>query len=343
MNHAAEPTEAGDLRPFVSVVLPVRNEASGISAALAALRQQTYPRHLIEIVVIDGRSTDRTAEIVGELARVDPRIRLVDNPAGVTPAGLNAGIAVARGDVIIRMDGHAIAQPDYVEQAVRLLEATGAWSVGGIMNKVGTSPTQQANALAASSPLGVGDAKHNYAKEAGWAETVFLGGWPRWVFDRVGLFDEELVRNQDDEHAFRIRQAGGRIWFDPSLVVKYTSRQGVSAIFEQYRQYGYWKVRVFQKHRGAARARHFVPATFVAAVVFGLVTAPWWRPGAAFLTATVGSYVLVVGGGTMLMDVPGTSRWRVCVSIAAMHVGYGIGFWQGLIAFRSLAVRRQEG
>jgi succinoglycan biosynthesis protein ExoA len=329
---SADPSSGAAL-PRVSVVLPARNEAKSIEAAIRALTAQTYPPDLLEILVVDGRSTDGTGDIVRELGRGDRRIRLIDNPAYVTPAALNAGIAAAGGEVIVRMDGHARAEPDYVERAVETLRKTGAWSVGGQMHKTGETPAQRANAVAASSPVGVGDAAHNYATEARWAETVFLGTWPRWVFDRVGLFDEELVRNQDDEHAYRIRAAGGRIRYEPSLVVHYAARPGLTALFEQYRQYGYWKVRVFQKHPKAARWRHFIPAAFVGALTIGALAAPWSRLGGTILGTTAASYLMVIGSAIGRMQTPGTSRPRVMAAIATMHAGYGIGFWQGIVAF----------
>jgi GT2 family glycosyltransferase len=292
----------------------------------------------LEILVVDGGSRDSTRDIVSDLGQADPRVRLVDNPARITPAGLNAGIRAASGDVIVRMDGHAEAAPDYIERGVRVLSESGAWAAGGRMDKVGSTAAQQANAIAASSPIGVGDSAHNFATDARWVETVFLGMWPRWVFDRVGLFDEELVRNQDDEHAYRIRAAGGRIRYDPSLVVRYHARPGVRTIFEQYRQYGYWKVRVFQKHPKAARWRHLVPAGFVGALAIGALTAPWSRPGTALLLGTLASYTTVIGGATAVMETPGTTRSRVFVAIVALHLGYGLGFWQGVAHFATRPV-----
>jgi len=327
-------------QPFVSVVIPARNEALHLGACLSALGLQTYPAELIEIIVADGASTDATADVVTRAARVDSRIRLINNPRGRTASGLNAAIREARGEVVLRMDGHAVPTREYVQRCVGLLGADDAvWAVGGRMLKSASTRLGRAIAAASSSPFGVGDSPFHYADSVRTVESVYLGCWPRWVFDRVGMFDEELVRNQDDEFSYRIRRAGGTILFDPAIEVRYRPRESLSALFDQHRQYGYWKVRVFQKHPKSVRWRHLVPGLLTAVLATG-VFFPISR--AAALPAAVAAAAYGVGAALAASSVaarsPGLRVRDVVAAYGAMHFGYGIGLWQGLA--RWLPMRR---
>ncbi len=332
-----------DPEPLVSVVLPVRNEARSIDACLSSLVAQDIDPSMVEILVVDGGSEDETPKIVMRWASHDRRIRLLRNPARITPSALNIGIRAARGSVIARMDGHAEASPDYLSLGTVDLAETGAWSVGGQMLRRGWDPTARAIASVTMSPFGVGDSSHNYSRDPMWAETVFLGMWPRWVFERIGLFDEELVRNQDDELSYRIREAGGRIWFDPRIVVSYRPRSNLPGLYRQYRQYGMWKVRVLQMHPRALRWRHWVPmlwiGTLVGCTLLGFAAPEAWLVG---LLAVI-SYVLVIGLASIRTASPEVPSWRLFATFATLHVGYGIGFWQGLVRFAPRWLSRRAG
>lgn len=299
---------------------------------LAALLGQSYPRDLIEILVADGNSTDGTRELVRTASKGDGRIRLLDNPSGRTPTALNIGIKAANGSVICRMDGHAIPADDYVERCVAVLKATGAWCVGGQMQKAGATLIGQAIALAATSRFGVGDSAFHYATSARAVESVFLGCWPKDVFRIVGLFDPELIRNQDDEFSYRIRQAGGTIWFDPSIRVRYFARDSLHGVFSQHRQYGMWKVRVFQKHARAVRWRHLVPGALVASLALGLL-GPLFAPAGYVALTAAGAYLVALAFVVerVRSKDAGVRRAHLFGAFAAMHLGYGIGFWQGLL------------
>lgn len=332
-NHNHAGVRLGLSTPLVSIVVPTRNEAATIEACLDALRKQDYPADQLEILVVDGLSTDDTRELVAAIAAADGRVRLLDNEQRVTPAAFNLGIRMARGGVIGVMSAHGIPALDYVSLAVRDLQERDAWCVGGRIDRVATTPVQRAIAAATSSPFGVGDASHNYRTTAGWVDTAFPGMWPRWVFDKVGLFDPELVRNQDDEFSYRIREAGGRVWYSPDVVVSYVPRGSFRSLFSQYRQYGLWKVRVFQKHRGAARIRHLIPAVWVASLISGIVLAVVAFP-AILITLIAGvPYVAVMTVASLRLRRDGTSVWSVFRALACLHLGYGVGFWQGLIRF----------
>ena len=309
-------------RPTAAIVVAARNEERTLGACLDALLAQTYPA---EIVVADGVSEDGTRGVAQQRG-----VRVVDNPGRIAATGFNAGIEATSSDVVGIMSAHAVPALDYVERGIHLLRTTGAWGVGGRIVRTATSPTQRAIALASSSRFGVGDARHNYSETGQWVETAFPGLWPRWVFDEVGLFDPELVRNQDDELSDRIREAGGRIWYDPELKVAYEPRASLRALFEQYRQYAFWKPRVFRKHPGSIRPRHLVPSAWLACLAAGSVGAG--TPLRWLLVPSVGLYGLLIGAAGLRLG--GRQAPRIAATLVAMHAGYGLGMLQGLIRLR---------
>lgn len=329
--------------PIVSVVIPVRNEAAFIDRCLRSIVVQDIGVDAVEILVVDGGSTDDTRDRVRAWISEVPFVRLMDNPSRITPAALNIGIRAATGSVIARMDGHSEAPPDYLSRGLMDLTQTGAWAVGGQMRRVGTTPTTDAIAAATMSPFGVGDAAHNFATEPMWAETVFLGMWPRWVFERVGLFDEELVRNQDDEFSYRIREAGGRILFDPVISMSYQPRASYGALFDQYRQYGMWKVRVFQMHPRSLRPRHWVPMMWVGYLVVTAAASLFLRPAAILFAFGVVSYLAVMLAAAARMRRGIDHAGRVLSAFLALHLGYGFGSWQGAIRFAPRWFVRRKG
>jgi glycosyltransferase involved in cell wall biosynthesis len=324
---------------MVSVIVAARNEERHLGACLEALLAQDYPSDRLEILVMDGRSTDQTRQTAARYVAGHERVRLLDNPEQVAATAFNHGILAASGTYVGVMSGHAIPAPDYVTRAIRALRATGAWAVGGKIVRRWRTPMQRGIALATSSPYGVGNAAHNYASTAQAAETVFPGMWPREVFERVGWFDTSLVRNQDDEFSYRIRRAGGLVWYDPTIRVAYEPRSTLNAVFSQYRQYGYWRVRVVEMHPGALRIRQLVPAIWLlglAASGFGLAL----RNRIQLLAIpTVAGYLGIMS----VASVRAAGRHGAGPMLAAlttMHAAYGWGMLQGLAA---LAVRLPRG
>lgn len=316
--------------PLVTLIVPIRNERHHIRACLESIRSQTYPPHRLECLVVDGQSDDGTVDIVRRLMAEDARIALLENPLRTMPHGLNNGIQAARGSLIGVVSGHSVLPDTYVAELVDRLQSTGAWSVGGRIVRTATGPLHQAIARATGSRLGVGDSRHNYADRAQWVETAFPGFWRREVFDRVGAFDPAMTANEDNELSYRIRAAGGRIWYDPSIAVEYVPRGTLGGLFHQYRAYACGKVRVYRKHRGGLGWRHLVPGTWVAVLFLGVVTAPFAWLAAAGLALAVTTYVIVVSVVSLRLSGGGTSAWMVALALATMHLGYGIGTWQGL-------------
>jgi glycosyltransferase involved in cell wall biosynthesis len=322
--------------PLVTVVMPIRNEADAIGRSLAAVLSQDYPHDLLEVIVADGRSTDRTLEMVETFLARDPRVRLCDNPGRIVPTGLNTAIALARGEIVVRVDGHCEIAPDYVRRCIGHLRRGEADGVGGSIETIGATPSSRAIALAMSSRFGVGNSAFRTERAATrLVDTVPFPAYTREILRRAGPFDEELVRNQDDEYNFRVRELGGRILLASDVRSRYESRGSLRSLARQYFQYGYWKVRVMQKHPRQMSARHFVPAAFVSALVASGLAAlaiPGARTAFIGLAAIYAAAYLLVsavvlrraGSGPLLL---------LPVAFATLHLAYGAGFLFGLLRF----------
>ena len=323
--------------PFVTVILPIRNESGFIARSLGAVLAQDYPRGRMEVVVADGMSTDDTRAIVRQCADAAPGINvtIVDNPEGIVPTGMNAALKAARGEVVVRVDGHTIVEPDYVRECAAALARSGAENVGGRMSAVGRGNFARAVAAATSSRFGVGGARFHYSDQEELVDTVYMGAWPKAVLDGLGGFDPEMVRDQDDELNYRLRERGGRILLSPRIRSRYYNRSSLRSLARQYFQYGYWKVRVLQKHPKQMSARQFVPPAFAAAVVGGAVLSPWSRGVRRLWSATLAAYGLAAV--TASVAVARRAGWRhlpvLPAAFAAMHLGYGGGFLAGLVRF----------
>jgi glycosyltransferase involved in cell wall biosynthesis len=250
-------------KPLVSVIVPCRNEKDHIEICIRSILAQEHQYGEFELIVADGMSDDGTRDILFRLSLQDGRLRVIDNPARTTPCGMNAGIRDAKGKYIAIMGAHNRYAPDYLRRSVEVLQETGASNVGGAMICDARSRLQRAIATAHHSAFSVGGARWHDVNYEGPTDTVFGGVYRREVFDRIGLFDEELVRNQDDEFNLRLARAGGKIWQSPQIKSWYTPRGSLRTLFQQYIQYGYWKVRVIQKHKLPASIRHLIPGLFL--------------------------------------------------------------------------------
>jgi succinoglycan biosynthesis protein ExoA len=322
--------------PGVSVVMPVLNEERHLPAAVGRVLEQDYPGEL-EVILCIGPSKDRTHEIAEELSAVDQRIRVVDNPAGRTPAALNLGVAAARHDVIVRVDGHGELTDGYIRRAVELLEETGAANVGGVMDARGSSPFEQAVATAYTTRLGLGGSKFHLAESpAGEAETVFLGVFRKEALQAVGGFDESMHRAQDWELNYRLRNSGQKIWFSPDLRVTYRPRSSLSALVKQMYETGKWRREVVRRHPETASMRYLAPPVMVVGLAVGTATGLVGAlTGSRLLrlgfAAPTGYAALIIGGsvvGTPPMAIE--ARVRLPLVLAATHVAWGAGFLVGL-------------
>lgn len=321
--------------PTVSIIIPCRNEKDHIETCLRSILTQEAPSGGFEIIVADGMSDDGTREILDRLAADTPRLCAIDNPGRIVSTGLNAAIREARSNIIVRMDAHTEYAPDYLSQCVSVLRETGADNVGGPWIADGQGLVGQAIAAAFHSSFAVGGARGHDPRYEGIVDTVYLGCWPREVFDRIGFFDEELVRNQDDEFNLRLTRAGGKIWQSPRIRSWYKPRGSLLSLFRQYQQYGYWKVRVIQKHKLPASVRHLVPGFFVLALTLLPLFGLWWSFALWCWLALLGVYIVSNTAASLLTAA--RAEWRLfplfLLVFACYHFAYGYGFLRGMWDF----------
>lgn len=328
-------------RPFVSVVVPIRNETGYIDGCLNSILQSDWPADRMEVLVVDGMSTDDTVATVTRMAEQDSRIRLLENPKKVQTSAMNIGIQEAKGSIILRVDGHAEIQSDYIRKsATELMTRPECWCVGGVVETVNETRIGRIIAASQSCPVGVGNSSFRIGGEAGYADTVPFGGYWKWVFDKIGSYDEELARNEDDELNARLIENGGRIFFNPEIKSRYFSRSSLHKLWKQYYQYGVWRIRTIQK-RGSASLRYLVPLCFVVAVmiaVSGAAMFPALRPFSAGFGALYLAGLLV--GAVMVSRKTGLVGFLISPLVfAILHFSYGIGSLFGIFWFSVLGHR----
>ena len=311
--------------PTVSIVLPTLDERGHLRDCLDSLLRQDHP-DIVEVLVVDGGSTDGTREVVEGEGGV---VRLLDNPKVTAAAAMNVGIAAAVGEVICRADAHTVYAPDYVRRCVEVLEETGAANVGGPMVPVGNTSFGRAVAAVTTSPFGVGPGRFHYATGRMDVETVYLGCWRRETLVGVDGYDEDHLQwaAEDQQLNFRVRQQGGRIVLDSSIRSWYFPRATPRALLRQYRNYGLAKASTLAKHKTLPYWRPVAPALLVgAAVAAPIVFRPWWLKLAPPLAWLLGAGVV----SAKLSDVPGVAPHRALGALAICHWGYGAGLWAGL-------------
>lgn len=322
-------------RPFVSVVLPVRNEGRRLARCLEAVLAQEYPRDRVEVLVVDGLSADGTRLLAEEYARRDARVRVLENPAKVTPAALNIGVHEARGDIVVRVDGHTLLEPDYLTRCVEVLERTGAACAGGLMRATGEGYWGKVVTLVHGSRFGLGGGRFHLSQREEEVDTVYLGAYRREVFQKVGLFNERLVRNQDIEFNGRLRAAGGRIVLSPAIQSWYYVRDSLGAFLGQNFRNGVWNVAVLHETPWALSLRHMVPFLFVSILGLALALSVWVPLARAVLGGISLLYGLLAGGAAIASAVRGGVRCLpgLVITFPALHLAYGLGFAAGLLRF----------
>ncbi|MDH5739403.1 MAG: glycosyltransferase family 2 protein [Nitrospira sp.] len=320
---------------MLSVIVPCRNESQHIEACVRSILNQDRPAEDVEIIVADGLSEDGTREILKRLMSEYPELRVVDNPRRITPCAMNAGIREARGRYIAILGAHCQYASNYLSTCVALLhEHPEVSCVGGPAVSIGKGLFGQAVAAAMSHPVGIGDAKHRYPTYEGYAEGACYPVFRREVFDKIGFYDEMLVRNQDDELNYRLAKIGEKVFLSPRARYSYFIRETPSKLFRQYFEYGYWRVAVLRKHRIPASFRQVVPPLFMAvmltSMIVGLSLPGWWRLTACAIPMLYEVTLLTVG----VMQSHKTG-WRVAVlfpvAVTIMHVAYAMGFVRGMM------------
>jgi len=320
---------------MISIILPIRNEVKEIGKCLDAILMQDFPSDQIEIIIADGMSTDGTREKVKSYRKIHNSIHIVDNPGKIVSTGMNEAIKKSSGEIIIRVDGHTQIDSNYISTCVETLQHTSADNVGGCMTAMADNIFGKTVAIATSTPFGIGNSKFHYAQTEGEVDSVYMGAWPRLVFSKIGLFDEELIRDQDDEFNYRLRANGGRIILNPDIRSIYTTRSTPSGLFKQYFQYGFYKVRVLQKHPLQMSLRQFVPPLFVLSLLAALILTLTTKWGWITLAVIAGSYILANLTASIITSAKRGWRhmWLLPVVFTIIHLSYGSGFLAGLFKF----------
>jgi glycosyltransferase involved in cell wall biosynthesis len=324
-------------KPLVTVVMPVRNEGDFIARSLGAVLAQDYPPDRLEVLVVDGCSQDETRAIISAMAEQTPiPIILLDNPRQTAPAALNIALREAQGDIIVRVDGHCEIAPDYISRCAAHLAQNDVDGVGGAIETVAATRRGRAIAAAMSSHFGVGDSAFRTVRgKTMLVDTIPFPAYTRRAIERAGPFDEEMVRNQDDEYNYRLRSLGGRLLLAADIHARYASRSTLASLWRQYFQYGYYKVRVLQKHPRQMRLRQFAPPLFVLALALGGIGAlanSWALYG---WLALIGLYGAASTAASLWAA--RQAGWDLLIwlppAFATLHLSYGAGFLAGLLRF----------
>ena len=318
----------------VSIVIPCRNEENYIGECLDSFINQSYPEELYEVLVCDGFSDDNTRAIVKEYSEKHSNIKLLDNKGRSAPKGMNVGIKYSEKDIIIIFGAHAYADKDFIKNNVEALKTKEVGCSGGPIKTISENKVGKAIALAMSSPFGVGNALFRFAQKEMFVDTVAFGAYRREVLDSIGYFDEELVRNQDDELNYRVVKAGHKILLSPKIKSVYYSRGSLSKLWKQYYQYGFWKVRVMQKHGKTASIRHLVPMAFVLSNIFGIILGLFFKPIRWLWFAEIIMYLLcdLISAFKVSDKKFGLIKYILLI-FPILHISYGLGFINGLFGF----------
>jgi glycosyltransferase involved in cell wall biosynthesis len=333
----------------VSIVIPCRNEVRYIGPCLDSILASDYPQDRLEVVIADGLSDDGTRDLIRRYALEHPRITMIDNPQRIAPCAVNLAIRAARGEVIVRMDAHAMYPADYLRRLVAAQQETGAENVGTVVVTLPADDTPAAAAIAVglSHPVGVGNSHFRVGTTARkWVNHVPFGCWRRELFDRIGFFDEELVRGQDVEFNSRLLNHGGRILLLPDVASSYHARRTMAQLARMLYQYGYFKPLVARKSGKILTVRQLVPSLFVLTVAGLLAMAPFWHAAGLALGVVLTAYGVLVGGSALrsLPRLGIRGALELTRVFPTMHVCYGVGYLRGIWDhfLRSHEARRGE-
>ncbi|MGE4272522.1 MAG: glycosyltransferase [Desulfitobacterium sp.] len=317
-----------DAQPLVSIVIPMRNEKAYIDRCIQTFIQQTYPLEQLEIIIVDGQSTDGSREIVEELGKLYP-VKLFDNPTGFTPTGMNIGLQSARGEIGVVFSAHATAHPDFIKNSVQALKNTNAAAVGGRLINRSTGEFAKLAGKVLGHPFGVGNSKFRYSDKADYVDTVAYGAYRMDVLKQTGLFDERLIRNQDIELNYRLRKFGHTLYFDPSIESYYAPREDFTRFVQQGYGNGYWNIITARLCAQSLSWRHFIPLVFVLALLgatlLSILTSPWW------LALVAGPYLLLDLLVSMRLAGSLPEFFQLVLLFPSLHISYGFGSLVSLV------------
>lgn len=321
----------------VSVVVPCRNEVKNIRECITAIFESQLDSTVeLSVFVVDGMSDDGTRELIQELKLMFPKLNLVDNTKQLTPFAFNLGIAAQQADYVQIVGARQILSPNYIQQAIRILERNKEiYCVGGNVENVYLNETGRVISKAMSTTFGMGLGNFRTLNESGFTDTVGTPMYPYWVFEKIGYFDEQLIRNQDDDFSYRVSKAGGKIWFESSIFLKYYVRGNFPGLWKQFFQYGYWKVFVNQKHKTFTTVRQLIPPLFVLYVVFTLFANIFFlRIGLLFDLPILVYLTLAILFTSKLKEAdPELPFGDLMKTFFILHFSYGLGYLKGIYEF----------
>ncbi len=318
--------------PSATVIVPARNEEHFIEECLRSLVEQDYPQHKLEILVVDGLSEDSTIDVVKNLAMTCANIKILQNPKRIIPAALNIGIRHSTGVIILRADAHTIYAPDYVRKCIELLLKTGASNVGGVITPIGKNLLSKSIAIAVSSPFGVGNAYHRFARKEMWVDSVAFGCWRKSTLLSLGGYDETYLANEDYELNYRLRSNGGKVFLSPSVKSSYFSRNSLRGLIGQYFRYGTWKVKMLLAHPEAIVCRQAVPPLFLI-VLFASFCAIPFSTLPLILVAVPYALLNIFFSCRSALKHGLKCALLLPFTFLAIHISWGMGFFNGISSF----------
>lgn len=326
MESASSPTETKNV--LISFIIPCRNEKKFIKETIASILNQKDINKNFEIIIVDGQSEDGTREILSELQSLDERIMIFDNPQKITPVALNIGVKKAKGDFIFILGAHSKIEDDYVSNTLKIFEEHPDVScAGGPIISKGNSSLGKAIAKAMSSPIGVGNAKHRFPDYEGYAEMACFPAFKKEVFDKIGYYDEKLVRNQDDDFCFRLRLGGDKVYISPKVKSIYYVRDNLKSLFRQYYQYGFWRVELLAKHKLPIAFRQQIPFLFFLGIFLLIIIAVALNsPVIGMIIPLIYLTALLVYTLIIFVKEKKTYVFWLPVTIFILHLAYATGF-----------------
>lgn len=323
--------------PSISITIPARNEEKYIEKCILSILSADYPQEKIKVFVCDGLSTDNTREIVSSLSNKHKNIQLIDNEKQTTPFALNLGLKASNCAIKIILGAHAEIDKDFLKNNVSVLnDYPEVGCAGGIIENVYENESAETIGLAMSSEFGVGNAHFRTGSKNGFVDTVAFGAYRNEVFEKIGYFDEDLIRNQDDEFNFRLLQNGFKIYLNSNIKSKYYVRASFRKLYKQYYQYGYWKVYVNKKHKAVTSVRQLVPLFFVLFLFLGLTLSfLHWVLGTLFSLGVLA----YIGLAIVFASQKSTSFEKItgiAYTFFLLHFSYGLGYLVGIFDFIAL-------
>lgn len=324
-----------DSNVVVSIVIPILNEEKYIANCIESILEQDYPKEKLELVLVDGISSDDTLAIIERYKSYCPFIKVYSNPQKTVQFALNIGIMNAKGKYIVRMDAHSEYVADYVSKCIEFLEKTNAFDVGGPMIAKGKNDIQKVVAAAYHSPFALGGGKFHIENFEGYADTVFLGAFRKQDLIDIGLYDERLPRSEDDDLTFRINEAGYKVYITPQIKSVYYPRDSYSSLFKQYFEYGLWKVAVIKKHKKPARISHLIPLLFILFLLFFGLGSLIFRPIRYIFVIVMCLYIVLDVFFSFKNKYINSfkNKLRLMYVHFVLHFSYGIGFLIGIFKF----------